>query len=371
MNKLTGIDIDIDIKQVMVRYLSHPDEIKRWNALMIKHHYLPFNGLHGRSLRHVAEYQDKWLALLGWQGGAFKLSPRDRFIGWSQDQQFSRLHFIAQNARFLVLERIPNLASRVLTLSLKRLSRDMEEVHGHKVFLAETFVDPSRFKGSCYKACGWQSLGYSKGFSRIRQPGTQVTTWKANHQPKEIFIKLLTADATQQLSSVSMAAQNTATKKNMTDTTLLSLYEHFSQTVDPRRAHGRRYSMAFMMTLVGAASLCGYYGVSETILYGKALPQHILKKIGACYCPLQQKYRVPAVSTLHDLMAKLDPRNLHQSLTQFIDGHNSDTDAIAFTDKMIKEKINLNPNPNPSNLDIENSCNKASKKVSWSWIFQL
>lgn len=334
MSKLE--DIDIDIKKIQVRYLSHPDEIKRWNTLMISHHYLPFKGLHGRSIRHVAEYEDTWLALLGWQGGAFKLSPRDRFIGWSQDQQFSRLHFIAQNARFLVLERIPNLASRVLTLSLKRLSRDMEEVHGHKVFLAETFVDPSRFKGSCYKACGWQSLGYSKGFSRIRQPGTQVTAWKANHQPKEIFVKLLTADATQQLSSSSMTAQKTSDRKNMKGSKLQSLYDHFSQTIDPRRAHGKRYSMAFMMTLVGAARLCGFYGVKETIFYGSSLPQPILKRIGAYYCPMKQKYRVPAVSTLHDLMAKLDPRDLQKSLSRFMDGHKSDTDAIAFDGKVIK-----------------------------------
>lgn len=339
---------DINLKEVVVRCLSHPKDIKRWNALMKELHYLPFKGLHGRNLRHVAEYQNTWLALVGWQGGSFKLGPRDRFIGWSQDQQFSRLHLIAQNARFLVLKRIPNLASRVLSLSLNRLSSDMETVHGYKVFMAETFVDPSRFTGSCYKACGWQSLGYSKGFSRIRQPGTQTTTWKPNHQPKEIFVKPLTADATTQLSSTTMPSQ-APEKKQLKESSMMSLYEYFSQTKDPRRDHGKRYSIAFMMTLLAAARLCGHYGVKETILYGELLPQRILKKIGAYYCSTMKKYRVPAISTLHDLMVQLDPGELQKALREFMTPYHKKEEVIRGASKHVspetREQVPRKTNP--------------------------
>ena len=78
---------------------------------------------------------------------AFKLAARDRWSGWSAEQQFARLHLIAHNARFVILtpRRVANLASRVLGLSLRRLSQDMQAVHGYPVVLAETFVDPARY----------------------------------------------------------------------------------------------------------------------------------------------------------------------------------------------------------------------------------
>ena len=149
------------LRDVEVRPVRGVEERRRWDALMARHHYLPFHGLFGKSLRHVAVRGETWLALLGWQAGAFKVGVRDAWIGWSREQQFSRLHLIANNSRFAVLEegRVPNLASRALGPSLRRLARDMRDAHGHPVLLAETFVDPSRFAGTCYRASNWVSLG--------------------------------------------------------------------------------------------------------------------------------------------------------------------------------------------------------------------
>lgn len=92
---------------------------------------------------------------------------RDRWLGWPPVLQYQRLAFLANNGRFLILPeaRRPNLASRVLSLNLKRLSADWQAVHGHEVLLAETFVDPRRFTGACYRAANWLVLGQSRGFS--------------------------------------------------------------------------------------------------------------------------------------------------------------------------------------------------------------
>ena len=111
----------ISLTNVSVRCVTHPNEKKRWNELMKTHHYLPYHGLIGRSVRHVAEYEGEWLALIGWQGGAFKIGPRDQWIGWCPDYQYQRLHLIAQNARFLVLHRIPKgtLHNKVSSLSVR------------------------------------------------------------------------------------------------------------------------------------------------------------------------------------------------------------------------------------------------------------
>ena len=128
------------LRDVTVRPVRCVAERRRWDTLVSEHHYLPFSGLFGKALRHVAVVGDLWLALIGWQAGAFKVGVRDRWIGWSREQRFARLHLIANNARFTVLppRRVPNLASRVLGLSLRRLSRDMEEIHGYPVYVAES-----------------------------------------------------------------------------------------------------------------------------------------------------------------------------------------------------------------------------------------
>ena len=104
--------------------LVKPDEVVRWDELMAAHHYLGFRTLVGESLKYVAEQDGSWLALLGWGTAAFKCSPRDRWIGWSQSQQWQRLRFIANNLRFVILPgpRRPNLASKVLGGNLRRLS---------------------------------------------------------------------------------------------------------------------------------------------------------------------------------------------------------------------------------------------------------
>ena len=127
MATLPALDSSIDLRAVTVRPTWGAREHRRWDRLVEEHHYLAFHGVIGKGLRHVAVHGEIWLALIGWQPGAFKLGARDRWIGWSAEQQFRRLHLIANNSRFVILtpERVPNLASRVLGLSLRRLSADM------------------------------------------------------------------------------------------------------------------------------------------------------------------------------------------------------------------------------------------------------
>ena len=150
------------LREVRVRPTVGARERQRWDELMAAHHYLPFRTLVGRSLRHVAVLGERWLALIGWHAGAFKLRPRDEWIGWLPEQQFRRLHLLANNTRFVIMpeaQGVMNLASRVLGQSTRRLSDDFRAAHGHPIVLAETFVDPARFTGACYRAANWQPLG--------------------------------------------------------------------------------------------------------------------------------------------------------------------------------------------------------------------
>ena len=90
----------VRLGEVRVRPVRDAEERRRWDELVARDHYLPFKGLFGKGLRHVAEQGEAWLALVGWQAGAFKIGVRDKWIGWTAEQQFQRLHLIANNARF-------------------------------------------------------------------------------------------------------------------------------------------------------------------------------------------------------------------------------------------------------------------------------
>ena len=155
------------LKSLLVRpIVAH--ERNEWDSLMARHHYLGLRSIVGEAMRYVAILDGRWVAIIGWGAAAFKSRHRDAWIGWKPQLQWQRLKFISNNVRFLILPdvHIPNLASKILSLNLKRLSRDWKEVYGHPIVLAETFVDTTRFTGTCYKASGWIPLGQPRGFRR-------------------------------------------------------------------------------------------------------------------------------------------------------------------------------------------------------------
>ncbi len=90
-------------REVTVRPVRDARERRCWDALASEFHYLPFNGLFGQCLRHVAVRGETWVALVGWTAGAFKVGVRDAWIGWTRERQFRRLKLIANNSRFVVL----------------------------------------------------------------------------------------------------------------------------------------------------------------------------------------------------------------------------------------------------------------------------
>jgi hypothetical protein len=160
------------LEHLVVRPITE-DERSLWNTKVADHHYLKNATLVGEQLCYVAEYQGRWLALLGWSAPARHLRPRDAWIGWSKEQRAARRHLLANNARFCILadpHQLPNLASRALALCTARLSADWQERWGHPILAVESFVDGQLFRGTAYKAAGWQRLDESlhEDKSRVR-----------------------------------------------------------------------------------------------------------------------------------------------------------------------------------------------------------
>lgn len=143
----------------------HPD----FSRYLARHHYLGYRGPVGENLAYLArDRHGRDVACLLFGAAAWKAAPRDRFIGWSDDARANRVNWITNNTRFLILPwvQVPHLASHILALALRRLSADWQAKYGHPVYLVETFVDRSRFKGTCYRAANWICVGQTQGRSR-------------------------------------------------------------------------------------------------------------------------------------------------------------------------------------------------------------
>lgn len=137
--------------------------------LLSSHHYLGFRTTVGETIGYlVRDRNERVVACAVFGAAAWKTAPRDAFIGWSAELRAKRLSGIANNNRYLILPwvEVPHLASHVLGLLARRIRNDWIAKYGHPISLLETFVDRSRFQGTCYRAANWQCVGQTQGRSR-------------------------------------------------------------------------------------------------------------------------------------------------------------------------------------------------------------
>lgn len=168
----------VDLARLSVDLVSAKRDSLLWNAYIQRHHYLGHQLLPGAQLRYFVRAADQVIALLSFGASAWKIKPRDEFIGWTREQRPCNLHLIVNNARFLILPWIKyrNLASHVLARISRRLADDWHARYAYRPVLLETFVEKPRFTGTCYKAANWQYLGDTQGrgkldrLHRIAQP---------------------------------------------------------------------------------------------------------------------------------------------------------------------------------------------------------
>jgi hypothetical protein len=164
-----------------------PDE-RLFNSLLEQYHYLKYQQPVGEHAEYLVWAQERPIACLAWSSAPRHLASRDRYIGWSAAARRSNIRFIAYNTRFLILPwvRIQNLASHVLARMAARIAEDWQQMYGHPIYFLETFVDPERFRGTCYRAANWLLLGKTTG------RGKQSNSYVPNRSIKEILAYPLT-----------------------------------------------------------------------------------------------------------------------------------------------------------------------------------
>lgn len=299
----------IDLNQVCVRPIL-AEEYSNWSDLMAAHHYLGFTRLIGESLCYVATYQGNWLALIGWSSAALHVKARDAWIGWPQALKFDRLRYVINNTRFLLLpkERIPNLASRVLSLNLKRLSADWLKRHGHPVLLVETFVDPARYHGGCYRAANWHYLGKTAGFRK------SAKCYIHHGEVKLIFVRELVRNARAKLLSPKFLGETTMKIKSFTKAQVRELKQLLLSIKESRNRRGLRHRQHGVLAIAICAILTGaksYLAIAE---YAKRLTQAELKRFGVYYHRKLACFQAPSEPTIRRVLKMGDAEAIDRAL---------------------------------------------------------
>lgn len=162
-----GLKTLMPIQITQVR--QHPDDNALFSCLLSRYHYLGYSRTVGENMKYlIRDCAGRLLACLLFGSAAWKIAPRDTFIGWDRQRREKTLGYVTNNMRFLILPwvRVPHLASHILSLISRRISKDWTVRYGHSIYLLETFVDRSRFRGVCYRAANWCLVGQTKGRTR-------------------------------------------------------------------------------------------------------------------------------------------------------------------------------------------------------------
>jgi hypothetical protein len=311
------------LDRVQVRELR-PDERSEFDWRLEEQHYLASSVLVGESLRYVAELDGQWVALLAFSAPALHLKGRERWLGWSARQRARRLGLVVNNSRFLVLpdrQHYPNLASRVLGLCLRRLSADWQANWGHPVLVVESFVDESQYRGTCYRACGFEPVGATGGFAR-----TSRDFYEAHGQPKQLYLRALVPEAQRWLRQARLPAALAPYEAEVAGPcpfrapALERLLERLGALPDARRGHGLRHRQRFVVacavvsTLMGA---CGYRAFENT---AKKFTQRQLRALGAKPDEEDGSYDPPSDSTFQRVLNRLDASRVATIVGEWLAG---------------------------------------------------
>jgi len=172
-----------NIRPLEFRQVRRSSNEKLFNSLVEYYHYLGYCNPVGEQLKYIVYANGRPIACLAWSSAPRHIGSRDRFIGWGAEARKKHLHLLAYNTRFLILPwvRVPSLASHILGRMTKILARDWRRIYNHRICYLETFVDKTRFAGTCYKAANWIYLGDTTGRGKNDQ------THKANRSIKAVW----------------------------------------------------------------------------------------------------------------------------------------------------------------------------------------
>ncbi len=295
-------------------------ESKLWNEFVARYHYLGYKTLVGAQMRYAVHDRDGWpLAMLGFSTAAWKLAPRDNFIGWTRQTREKNLPLVVDNPRFLILPwiRVDNLGSHILAIMRRRLPGDWTRRYNTTPVLIETFVETPRYTGAMYKAANWMHLGRTRGFARANGRYTEP-----HGVPKELYARALSRDARRRLRGAdalpaALAPNPMGGGSGRRPPELRSLYDELMRVPDFRRAQGRKHTSASVLAVHILALLADMHGCLAAAQYAKSLNQTELEALGAWHNPKSGQFVPVSKSTLHRVVANADPAAVEAVLRRY------------------------------------------------------
>jgi hypothetical protein len=293
------------------------EERRYFQKLLRKHHYLGGLRAVGEQIYYAAvDAHGHWLALLLFSAAAKHLKHRDHWIGWTRSQCDRRLSLVANNSRFLILPHAhtANLGSRVLRLTLDRLSADWQARYGHPVLVVETFVDPEQFNGTVYTANGWQEVGLTDGWGRCRRD-----FYVQHDKPKRLFVREVVKNARRSLQAEHLKPALAGVEKKAGArcyhkcAQIQALTEHF-KALPEYRGRVESYPIWSLVTLMLLAILCDApRGQKDLAKLARRLTQHQRRALGI-RPSANGRFPAPSQSTFSRLLSGLNARRLNQVL---------------------------------------------------------
>lgn len=297
------------LKRVTLRLIEEHERAE-FDRLLTEKHYLHDPILTGQSLRYVAELDGHWVGLLTFSAAALQLKARENWIRWSPRQRARRLPFVVNNSRFLILaerQRYPNLASRVLGLCLRRLNDDWQARWKHPVLVVESFVDESQYRGTCYRACGFEAVGPTKGFGRASRD-----FYLRHDQPKQLYLRELRTGARKLLGKARWPEALAVYEAELAGPCpfrapgLESLVDRIGALPDSRRGHGLKHRQRFVLACAAVATLMGVCGFRAYENACKKFTQRQLRALGCHPDPADGRYYSPSDSTFQRVLKRVD-----------------------------------------------------------------
>ena len=350
------------LDEVVVRLVEGQAQRHRHDQLLEREHYLRNANAIGQVLRYVAEYRGEWVAVLTFCSAALHLNARDQFLHWPARLVKERRHLLAQNSRFLVLPstgRWPNLASRVLKLVCARLAQDWQNQFGHPVLLVETFVDPQRFRGTCYRAANWQALGRTRGFARRGQDYYTDT-----QHPKELWVHPLGRAALRQLRAPVLAealrggGQSLPPPVPVKTAEMSSLVAFLRRQVrDPRDPHGIRHRIGSVVATAALAIAAGCQGPHAIAEFAQSLNHGQRRRLGCRPTPgARRQFDVPCERTFDRLFKAISSDQLRRAFADWM----ATLDPTPVKVLHLDGKVLRNADPAPPRLAQEPALAEAA-----------
>lgn len=319
---------------------------KRFGDLLDLEHSLGARHPKGKTLFQVVCRGDQWIGLSLWTAALWHFKSRDQRIGWDPVTRSERLQLLVHQSRFLVLdaEREPNLSSQLLAVMIRELPRQWEECFGYQPLLAETFTDPESHHGTCYKASGWEPVGFSRRDGRhyaekLPEPLSSKKMWMKPLRPKAL--ELLVARELPEACRKGLAAhagERIAVRSKQLD----SLYDALQKIKDPRSRKARQFPLGAVLSLLVLGLLRGHVHLNPIVRQSRRLNQQQRRTLrlpmikGGKFC------RVPCYDVFREVLRRVDIEALAATLTEWMQSHAGELPRnLAVDGKTIRERLGL------------------------------